>query len=217
MTMGWFLRSINLLNVILAAAAVAAALCIVSPHIDRKMNFPPPVVKAAPAPAEGGKQKEKAGSEPAGPPIDFMLIADQNLFHPERKIPVEKPQAPPPLPKPELVLYGTLINGDARLAYVDDIQRPLTTPGRGKRMKILRIGDMVSDFKLTEIHPDLIVLARGSEVMTVELEDPKGKRQTPATAAPEAPAAAPKPGVNPNLPRRPATPIGQRVQPNRTE
>jgi len=165
--MGYLLRSINLLNILLAAVAVGAAHYIVFPTVNKEVNLPPPAVKAAQQQAEG--RKEKARSEPAVPPIDFMLIADQNLFNPERKIPVEKPVAPPPPPKPELVLYGTLITSDTSLAYVDNIKAPLTTPGRGKRLKVLRIGDMVSDFMVKEINPDRIVLARGSEVMTVEL------------------------------------------------
>ena len=198
MTMGYLLRSINLLNILMAAAAVAAALYIVSPGINKEMKLPPPVVKTTPATA--AVEKQKAGSEPAGPPIDFMLIADQNLFHPERKIPAEKPQAAPPPPRPELVLYGTLITGNARLAYIENINAPLNTPGRGKRLKVLRIGDMASDFMLKEIYPDRIVLVRGSEVMTVDLADTKGKRQNPAAG----PAATPRPEPNPNIRRRPA-------------
>jgi hypothetical protein len=196
MTMGYLLKSINLLNILLAAAAVAAAHYIVSPQINKEMRFPPPAVKAAPAPAEG--QKQKAKSEPAGTPTDFMQIADQNLFHPERKIPVEKPQAPPPPPRPELVLYGTLITGNARFAYVEDLKSPLTTPGRGKRMRVLSIGDRVGDFIVKEIDPDMIVLGRGSEVMTVDLADPKGKRQN----AQQVPKPNVNPNVNPNLRRR---------------
>lgn len=190
MTVRYLLKSINLLNILLAAAAIAAVFYVVSPGINKEINFSPPSVKAAPA-ADAG-QKQKAESEPAGPPIDFMLIADQNLFNPERKIPVEKPQVPPP-PKPELVLYGTLITDNTRLAYIEDERSPRTTPGRGKRMRVLRIGDRVSDFIVKEIRPDMIVLARGSEVMTVDLTDPKGKRQNTGEAS--------KPYVNPNLRR----------------
>ena len=194
--MGYLLKSINLLNILLAAAAIAAAHYIVSPHISKEMNFRTPVVNAAPAPA--AEQKQKAESEPVRPPIDFMLIADQNLFNPERKIPVEKAEAPPPPPKPELVLYGTLINGNTRLAYVEDVKVPITTPGRGKRMKVLRIGDMISDFKLTEIDPDKIILVRGSEVMKVDLAESRGKRQNPAAPATPTPET-------PNVRRRPPT------------
>src|SRR5208337_1484418 len=129
---------------------------IVFPHVNKDMNSPPPAVKAEPAQTEG--QKQKAKSETVGPPIDFMLIADQNLFNPERKIPVEKPQTPPPPPKPELVLYGTLIAGDTCVAYVEDVKSPMTSPGRGKRMKVLRMGDKVGDFTLTEIDANMIIL-----------------------------------------------------------
>jgi len=186
--MGYLLKSINLLNILLAATAIAAAHYIVSPRINKEMKLPAPAVNIAQASAAA--QKQKAESEPVRPPIDFMLIADQNLFNPERKIPVEKAEAPPPPPKPELILYGTLIEGNTRLAYVEDVKAPVTTPGRGKRMKVLKLGDMISDFKLTEIDPDKIVLVRGSEVMTVDLAESRGKRQNPgalATPAPETP------------------------------
>ncbi len=191
--MGYLMKSVNLLNILLAAAAVAAAHYIVSPAINKEKNFFPPAVKTAPVPAAAEEQKQKAGKEPAAPPTDFMLIADQNLFHPERKIPVDKPQSAQPPPKPELVLFGTLITGNTRVAYVDDIKSPLTTPGRGKRMRVLKIGDMVGDFTLKVIDPDKIILVRGSEVMTVDLSDLKGKRQNTA--------GAPNPHVNPNVRR----------------
>ncbi len=84
------------------------------------------------------------------------------------------------------------------MAYIEDVKAPLTTPGRGKRMKVLRIGDMVGDFILKEIGPDMIVLGRGSEVMTVDLADLKGKRQN----SPQAPNPNVNPAVNPNTRRR---------------
>lgn len=39
------------------------------------------------------------------PPSDFTLIAEENLFHPDRKIPAEKKEEQP-LPKPDFVLYA---------------------------------------------------------------------------------------------------------------
>ncbi len=181
MTMGYFLKSINLLNLLIAAAAVATAHYIVLPLVNKEPKITLPAIKAAPAAAPA--EAQKAGSGPAASPLDFAIIANQNLFHPERKIPVEKPPAPPPPPKPELVLYGTLITDDLSLAYVEDKKAPLTTPGRGKRLRVLKIGDALSGFVLKSIEPDKIVLVRGDEVMTVNL-DIKSKNRNPAGIPP---------------------------------
>ncbi len=196
MTLGRLLRSINLLNILLAAAAVAAAHYIVLPRIDEEAHFHLAPVKTAQIEAPVESKKKKTGSEPPVQPAAFILIADQNIFHPDRKISVNKPQEKI-LPKPELVLYGTLITDNTLLAYVDDINATLTTPGRGKRLRVLRIGDMAGDFKLKEIHTDMIVLERGSEVLTVDLSESKRKRQNPAV--PSVQAAVPKPETNPRV------------------
>lgn len=171
MTMGRLLKSINLLNILLAAAVAAAANYIVFPHVNKKPHFSLPAIRALQGPAKD----HTPTTELAAAPIDYTVIAEQNLFHPERKIPVEKVQVKPP-PKPELVLYGTLITGNISFAYVEDEKAPLTTPGRGKRMRVIKKGDILSGFVLKSIEPDRIVLARGEEVMMVELAVPKGKR-----------------------------------------
>jgi len=131
---------------------------------------------------------EKAGPleglNPA-PPSSYTIIADNNLFHPERKIPPEKKtgEDQQPLPKPDVVLYGTLISDTLRLAYLEDLKAPRNTPGRGRRQTVMKIGDALSGFVLKEIDTDKIVMAKGEEKMTVYVHDP-GRlktRETPAT------------------------------------
>jgi hypothetical protein len=118
---------------------------------------------------------------------EYAKIADENLFHPERKIPTEKKEEQP-LPKPEFVLYGTLISDELSLAYLEDVKAPRSSPGRGKRQVALKKGDSMSGFTLKEIEADKIVMLRGEEKIVVNISDPTHPKareasQTVATAA----------------------------------
>lgn len=128
-------------------------------------------------------------------PVEYNIIPDENLFHPERKIPVVK-KVEQPLPKPELILYGTLITNETRVAYVEDKKAPVNTPGRGKRQIPLKIGDVVSGFIVKEINPDKIVMYRGDEKLIVTIYESKGHKhkETESTSQqPTAQTATPQP------------------------
>ena len=171
---GYFLRSINVINIVLAAAVILSARYMVLPLIGAEVKYTPPPVKTAVPAAE-----EKAA--PAGPlsAPDYAMVAEKNPFHPERKIPVEKTATGPgaagaqPLPKPEFVLYGTLITDGKGFAYMEDKRSPRSTPGRGKRMTVLREGDLLSGFTLKDIGKDKVVMARGGEELVVYLNETK--------------------------------------------
>ena len=154
-------------------------------------------------------------------PMDYVMIADENLFHPERRIPPEKKDEAA-LPKPEFVLFGTLITSQTKVAYLEDKKAPVTTPGRGKRQTALHIGESLSGFTLKEISADKVIMKRGEETQIVLLNDtqnPKTREaggpagphgQTPkgqVTVSPSPPAGQPAP---PPFPGRPgAIPPGQ--------
>lgn len=122
-------------------------------------------------------------------PTDYMNIAEENLFHPERRIPPEK-KVEQELPKPDFVLYGTMVSDDLNVAYLEDLKAPRTTPGRGKRQVAIKKGDMLSGFTLKEVDTDKIVMMRGEEKMMVYLIDPQKpkKREVPVPAGQQAPA-----------------------------
>ena len=127
---------------------------------------------------------------------DYTVIADANLFHPERKIPPEKKEEPPPLPKPDLILYGTVITDDTSLAYLEDLKTPRNTPGRGRRQLTLKKGDVLSGFTLKDVEAEKIVMVRGDEQMTVYVRDPqrpksRGAAGSQATQPPPTKAASP--------------------------
>jgi hypothetical protein len=105
-----------------------------------------------------------------------MAIADKNLFHPERKfVPNKSEQV---LAKPEIVLYGTLITSEKKVAYSEDKKNPYSTPGRGKRQITVNEGGMVAGYKLIEVNADSIVLLRGEDKMFITLATQKNRSQT---------------------------------------
>jgi hypothetical protein len=161
-----FVGNFNLLNVLLISATVFFALHILFPTLDFEVKYKLPAAKLI---------KADTGEKPAQshPPsiTEYMVIAEENLFHPERKIPPEKKEEQP-LPKPEFVLYGTLITDDMSLAYLEDLKAPRNSPGRGKRQVAMKKGDSMSGFTLKEIETDKIVMLRGEEKLVVPINNP---------------------------------------------
>lgn len=182
------LRHLNILNLILIGLLVIFARYALYPT-------PEPKVKVIPQPRQQSIVEEaiEEKESPSSSPADYMVIAEQNLFHPERKIPVEK-KAEKPLPKPEFVLYGTLITDDLSIAYMEDKKSPVSTPGRGNRQTPLKVGQSLSGFTLKEIEAEKVVMVRGEEIMTVYLSDPSApKKRETAEAIPQHPAIPGKP------------------------
>ena len=182
------LRNINLLNIILIASSILIAGYVVLPMLDIKVKFTPATPKKIlttieEIPPEGQTQS----------PSDFLIIAEQNLFHPQRIIPPEK-QAEQPLQKPDFVLYGTLVADDISVAYMEDKKSPRTTPGRGKRQTALKKGDTMSGYTLKEIDPEQVVMIRGEETLIVKIIDPNVKkdREGGSTPIPQAQAISPE-------------------------
>ena len=168
------IRNINMLNVALLTGALFFAFYFFFPALDITAGFTLPAVK------KSVTEKEETGTEIRIPSVtEYVKISEENLFHPERKIPVEKKadQQQQPLPKPEFVLYGTLITDDLRLAYMEDLKAPRNSPGRGKRQTALKKGDTLSGFTVKEIEADRIVMARGEESIDVKVLGNTAKKE----------------------------------------
>ena len=221
MTDNKFLRNIHLLNLALAAVILYFAYYLLIPLIEGPVTYNPPTVKRT---APEKNEKEPTVQQTPNP-MEYNLIADQNLFHPERKIPPEK-KAEAALPKPEFVLYGTLITSDVGIAYLEDKKgAPVTTPGRGKRQTALKKGESLSGFILKELLNDRVVMNRGEETMTVYLNDsqaPKAREGVPdltKTAATGTQPVPPRPGTAPAGPgglAGPGGPAGTETRPRTT-
>jgi hypothetical protein len=212
----YLLRSINVVNLLLGAALLLVVSYLLVPL--SRANTPPPVPKAKPAAKQAAPQP--AAEEPPSAAADYVIIAERNLFHPERIIPVEK-KAEAPLPKPDFVLYGTLIDGQTKIAFMDDLKASYTTPGRGKRQHVVAQGGSLSGFVLSEVHEKNVVMSRGEERLTVLLEDKLNKRSGPVeTTVASKPAAGSQPQQAAGMPQRGAAqsagqPAAAQTQPYR--
>lgn len=177
----------------LIALVVFMANYAVLPILNMKITYTPVAHKKIADVTSKDKVDEAVeGKNPSA--MDYTIIADQNLFHPERIIPPEKKEEAA-LPKPEFVLYGTLIADDLRLAYMEDKKALRTTAGRGNRQTTLKEGNTLSGFTLKEIDPDKVVMVRGEETLVVKVMDSSAKKQrevvgtsttAPRTTAPPA-------------------------------
>jgi hypothetical protein len=171
------IRNINILNILLLTVILIFTGYSIAPLLEAKITYPLP-----PAKKHLNVLEEKEDATPLShlpSVLEYALIGDNNLFHPERKIPVEK-KAEQPLPKPDFVLFGTLITDDLSMAYLEDLKAPFSTTGRGKRQIALKKGNTLSGFMLKEIESDKIVMARGDEKITVSINDPSHPRQRQA-------------------------------------
>ena len=199
-------KNVNLLNVILIASLFLIANYVVLPMFNVRVTYTPAAPKKSSTIVE-----EEPGQSKIPSLSDYTIIAEQNLFHPERKIPPAKEETPPQ-PKPEFVLYGTVVSDDTKLAYMEDKRSPRTTPGRGTRQTVLKIGQTMSGFTLKEIDVDKVVMVRGEETIVIKVTDTNVKKDRDAKA-PAQVQKAPAPTVKSAPP--PPTPPPRTDQPTR--
>jgi type II secretory pathway component PulC len=204
----YLLKNLNLMNIILIGIVASFVSYAILPLRGINVKYVPSAPKGLSSSAADEKEKHEEIKPPS--PNDYNIVAEQNLFHPERKIPVPKVAAAP-LPKPDFVLYGTLITDDLQIAYMEDKKVPQSTPGRGKRQTAVRQGDLISGFILKQIEKDSVVMTRGDETLIVQLKDTLKVRDTAAVTAT---AAQPQQPTSPpvTVGRNPAPPAAA-VQP----
>jgi type II secretory pathway component PulC len=202
----YLLKSVNLLNLGLLAIALAGIACTVVPMTDISVNLTPP----PPAESNPGQTAQTAPGNHAPAYTDYALISEQNLFHPMRMNPPSSAQA---LPRPEVILYGTLITDDMRIAYLEDKKSPRTSPGRGKRQIALKKGESLSGYVLTAVEKDRVELAKGGDKIVIYLSD-QNKARSDETTRSASPPASPQPTVQPRVaPPGPQPAVQPRVTP----
>ena len=193
--MRYIFQSINVINslLILVIAAVSYFTIIPFLNLDIQMSLP-----------QAKETSSASGEKPAAPqsssPADYAVISDQNLFHPERKIPPERKEEKS-IPRPEVVLYGTMITDDMSIAYVEDKKAPYSTPGRGKRQIALKKGDHLGGYVLTQVEENRIVLVKGDDKIVVMLNDGekrKGGETQASTGTSRSTPVAPLPSAFPS-------------------
>jgi hypothetical protein len=190
-----FLSNINILNLLLFGACLFLFVTLDYPLLNKKIEVAIPKSKEAP-----GQSQEIVAAVSSIAYSDFIAVAEKNLFHPERKVPQVIKDAQAAVPKPDLILYGTLITDNLSIAYIEDKKAPYATPGRANRQTQLKKGDSIAGFVLREVEPARIILTKGEEKLVVML-DSKDKRRGPEMSGPM--AAKPQAG---NLPMAPGAP-----------
>jgi len=193
------IRNVNVLNLVLMAAIILCALYILSPLLYPQAAF------TLPSPKKPPESKEEKGTEtPPASPMEYTIIAEKNVLNPERKIPVDKPEAPP-LPKPEFVLYGTLIAGDDSLAYLEDQKASAAGKGKGRKPRPLKKGETMTGFTVKEIETDRVVMVRGEEKIEVRVSGHTKQEKAAQATAPTTSVTPPQ--------QQTSRPRGSRVRP----
>ena len=167
------LRQLNLLNFIIFSSIIAFSYFFLLPIFTIEVKLP----AASGVPLEAVGQKQEGPSEQTvNPPLqEYAVIAEKNLFHPDRVIPPEK-KAEIAVPRPEFVLYGTLIADNVSIAYMSDKKAVRTTPGRGKRQVGLKLGETLSGYTLKEVFSDRVVMVRGDDRIEIRVISPENKK-----------------------------------------
>lgn len=213
------LRNINILNMMLLAVSVLMFFTLAYPllNADIKVNIPQAKEAAV-------KQEENVAAEKMPTALDYVVVTDKNLFHPERKMPLEKKEEQAVV-RPEIIFYGAIITGEKKIAYIEDKRNPYSTPGRGKRQTPLAEGAMIGGYTLKEVNPESIVLVRGGDKMIVNLRDQKDRKPDETTGKQQmpfgqfnSPSSMPQPGkaTNPIMPRPSTTTVPSMSPPSTT-
>lgn len=182
----YLINSFNVLNLFLLVAVGVFFFCFIYPLLSA------PQTVSIPAPREISPGTSPAGADEAAKPqiSDYDVIGELNLFHPNRIIPPEKSEKKDALlmPRPDLVLYGTLIANGLKIAFVQDKKAAPSSLGRGARQIALKEGEAVSGYTLRKITDKTIVLANGEDQMTLNLDELKD-RTVETTVTGKAPGA----------------------------
>ena len=105
----------------------------------------------------------------------FRMIAEKNIFNPERK---EFPppallsaEQPKPVVRPQVILSGVIISENYQAASVSSPGRPLR---KGEREAMtLKVGDRIGEYKLAKIADDRITMEAAGDSFEVLLYDSK--------------------------------------------
>jgi hypothetical protein len=169
------LKNINVINVVLTAALVVFVVFILLPSTRPDMKYTQAPLKEEVPDTDG--EVAVADERQSSFQSDFTVIAERNLFHPDRRIPEPEPEKKEPEERPEFILYGTMLVGGAKIAYMEDGNSPETTPGRGKRQKAVKEGDVLSGYTLSLISHDSVVMVKEDDTIEVPIVDPSKPKQ----------------------------------------
>lgn len=173
------------LNLLLVAAAVSFSIQLVRVFFAAPPLPPPPILR--PLEAVVSPRENPA---PAQPPLaSYDVVASRNLFNPNRSDAITHTAFPAAKP----VLYGVVINGDTRLAYLED---PAT-----KRVVGYKTGDALAGGQLERIETDRVVIKRAEGPLEVMLNDPNKPKPAVSAPPPRVVRPTPAPPGEPSVPK----------------
>jgi hypothetical protein len=137
-----------------------------------------------------------------------MLLAEKNIFSPERKEfpipPILQTGVKNQATRPKIILHGVTLAGDYQSASIVQTGRPLKKDER--ETMSLKVGEKVGEYKLTKVSPDRITLEAEGDSFEVLLYDPE-KIKKRSEVRPEArPVAVTSTTPGPPVPERPGVP-----------
>jgi hypothetical protein len=185
----------NLLNILLMMALALFSIHTLMPFLYTNIEITLPEAREATL-----NQEIKQYSRLSPSLADFIIVTEQNVFHPGRRAILYK-KGEQEFARPELILYGTLITNDTCVAYVEDKKNAFSSPGRGNRQIVLNKGDVIGGFVLKEIEAEKIILIRGEEKMIVTLYENKTRK--PREASSKIPTTSRSPSIRPQFPHVP--------------
>ncbi len=172
------MRHLTVLNIILLTATLILGIIVYTQYNSLDNFSPEPYTTKEPiAPKKDigstvQPQKVPVSTQSTSRVQDYGLITEKNLFHPDRA-----PQAAKvanetrPAEKPDIILYGTIIDRGKRLALIEDKKNPYTTPGRGKRQRLVKINDEISGYRVIKITQNSIEIGNEEDTFTFTVED----------------------------------------------
>ena len=135
---------------------------------------------------------------------DYMVVAEKNVFHPERKPTKSQPDAPPP----EFTVYGTIV-GATKAAFIEDKKNPYSTQGRGQRQRLVHEGDTISGYKVSKITAEDVEFTQNDNKLTVRVIDSAKKKTRQSVESTRTATATPAPAQTPS----PMPPMPSQVTP----
>lgn len=200
-------KNITLLNVILLVIVVFSLKFKVLPLIDYKPDDfeidPKTYREKDDSNSQSDNKEDKSGlSIDPGELSSYSIVADQNLFHPDRKIVIvaeKKKEEPLPeeIDKPEFILFGTLIADDVRIAFMESNESKSKQKRKSQTSKAMKeakekeknkkkrftVGDTLEGYTLKVINNENVILARGEEKLIVKVYDPSTPKKRSSSKA----------------------------------
>ncbi|OQX25212.1 MAG: hypothetical protein BWK80_16785 [Desulfobacteraceae bacterium IS3] len=176
-----------IINILFAAFAVFSGIKAYDIWYKKEM---PKAEMPADAPKAENRSEKRMMSKTLPPESEYSIVAEKNLFSPERKEIIPEASEPEPEIKTDdpfakrIVLYGVIMMDAYKAALVENPDRK---PDERKD-KWVKEGDILGEFQVAEIRKESILLADKDKKYEVLLYDKQKSGNKEKTAA-KAPAA----------------------------